>query len=118
MPPNFRTSRLGSLIGNRPDRFFPIFRMPDPDRLLVTLGKAAATWKGNPGRRGSVVDLRNALEVLVCGDLHGNLENFRLLLKRADLANAPQRHLVLQEVIHSSFCYPAGGDKSHQLLDL
>jgi hypothetical protein len=57
-------------------------------------------------------------EVLVAGDLHGNLENFRRLLHKADLARHPRRHLVLQELIHGPFSYPAGGDKSHQLLDL
>jgi len=46
------------------------------------------------------------------------LENFRTLLKLADLAAHPRRHFVLQEVVHGPFRYPAGGDKSHQLLDL
>src|SRR6202035_3541274 len=50
--------------------------------------------------------------------MHGSVENFRLLLRRADLAAHPKRHLVLQEVVHGPFRYPAGGDKSHQLLDL
>src|SRR5262249_23178279 len=41
-----------------------------------------------------------------------------LLLQRADLARHPRRHLVLQEVVHGPHRYPAGGDKSHQLVDL
>jgi hypothetical protein len=56
--------------------------------------------------------------VLVAGDLHGNLENFRQLLDRAQLGKQPQRHLVLQELIHGPFRYSTGGDKSHQVLDL
>ena len=56
--------------------------------------------------------------VLVAGDLHGHVENFRQLLIRADLANHPRRHFVLQEVLHGPFLYPGGGEKSHQLLDL
>src|SRR5262249_41375052 len=57
-------------------------------------------------------------DVLVGGDLHGNVENFRGLLQRADLARHPRRHLVLQELVHGPFQYPGGGDRSHQLLDL
>ena len=89
--------------------------MPDPERLLTILRHAAQLWKATPGRAGRIVNLTGPCQVLVCGDLHGNIENFRLLLKRADLAAQPRRHLVLQEVVHSAFRYPDGGDKSHQL---
>jgi hypothetical protein len=92
--------------------------MPDPDRLLTTLRRAVQAFRETPGRRGRVVDLVGAGEVLVAGDLHGNLENFRLLLERADLRGHAGRHFVLQELIHGPYRYPAGGDKSHQLLDL
>ncbi len=92
--------------------------MPDPDRLLHTLRRATAAFHSTPGRRGRLVHLDGAGDVLVAGDLHGHLENFRTLLLRARLAAHPGRHLVLQEVIHSPFRYPGGGDKSHQLLDL
>ena len=92
--------------------------MPDPERILSTLRRAIQYFRETPGRRGRVVSLDGASEVFVSGDLHGNLENFRQLLQRADLARHPTRHFVLQEVIHGPFHYPAGGDKSHQLLDL
>jgi hypothetical protein len=59
-----------------------------------------------------------AEDVLVVGDLHGHVENFRQAMQRADLGRHPNRHLVLQEVVHGPFRYHAGGDKSHQLLDL
>jgi hypothetical protein len=92
--------------------------MPDPDRILATLRRAIQHFRDTPGRRGRVVSLQGVSDVFVSGDLHGNLENFRQLLNRANLAQNPQRHFVLQEVIHGPFHYPAGGDKSHQLLDL
>ena len=57
-------------------------------------------------------------DVLVAGDLHGNVENFRRLLERAGLRSHPDRHLVFQELVHGPFLYPTGGDKSHQLIDL
>src|SRR5665213_2783664 len=92
--------------------------MPDPARLLTTLQRAVDAFRATPGRRGRLVDLQGAAEVLVAGDLHGNLDNFRRLFQIADLARNPPRQLVLQEAIHGPYRYPAGGDRSHQLLDL
>ena len=92
--------------------------MPDPERILSTLRRAIHSFRATPGRRGRVVSLEGASEVFVSGDLHGNLENFRQLLTKANLGQNPKRHFVLQEVIHGPFHYPAGGDKSHQLLEL
>ena len=92
--------------------------MPDPVRLLTTFLRAEDAFRATPGRRGRIVDLQGAADVLVAGDLHGNLDNFRRLLQTADLARNPARHLVLQEAIHGPHRYPAGGDRSHQLLDL
>lgn len=92
--------------------------MPDPDRLLTTLRRATQAYRTTPGRRGRLIRLEDAADVLVAGDLHGNLENFRQILDRAALTQHPRRHLVVQEVVHGPFCYPGGGDKSHQLVDL
>ncbi len=92
--------------------------MPDPDRLLLTIRRATQSFRTTPGRSGRLVRLNDADEVLVAGDLHGNVANFRALLQRAELAAHPRRHLVLQELIHGPHRYPTGGDKSHQLIDL
>jgi hypothetical protein len=92
--------------------------MPNPERLLATLKQAERAFRATPGRTGHVVRLPAGAEILVAGDLHGSVENFRLLLKTADLAKHHLRHLIVQEVVHGPFRYAAGGDKSHQLLDL
>lgn len=92
--------------------------MPDPMRLLNTIRQAVAAFHDTPGRNGHLVHLNGSGDVLVAGDLHGNLENFRRLLERAELKSHPSRHLIFQELVHSSFPYPTGGDKSHQTLDL
>lgn len=92
--------------------------MPPADRMLPAIRRAAALSRATPGRAGHLVHLRDCMDVLVAGDLHGHVPNFQAVLAAADLANHPGRHLVLQEVIHSNFQYPGGGDKSHQLLDL
>ena len=92
--------------------------MPPPDRMLTTLRRAIDSVKATPGRVGHLVHLQDCTDVLVAGDLHGHVPNFQVVLKAADLANHPTRHLVLQELIHSKFRYPNGGDRSHQLVDL
>src|SRR3954471_22071888 len=92
--------------------------MPQPERLLNTLQQAVQAFRSTPGRSGRLVRLPAGVEVLVVGDMHGSVENFRLLLKAAALARQPNRHLVVQEVVHGPFRYPGGGDKSHQLLDV
>ena len=56
---------------------------------------------------------------MVVGDLHGNLAIFRQILAVAALAEHPDRHLVLQELVHGQHFYPdEKGEKSHQLVDL
>jgi hypothetical protein len=95
------------------------FRMPDPRRVLSTLQQAVRWFRATPGRTGRFTRLPAGTEVMVGGDLHGSVENFRLLLQAADLARQPSRHLVVQELVHGPFAYSdQGGDKSHQLLDL
>jgi len=92
--------------------------MPDPDKLLTTVRRAAALSRATPGRRGRLGELVDAADVVVAGDLHGNMANFQRLLKFADLAAHPRRHLVLQELIHGAFRYTDGSDKSHQAVDV
>jgi hypothetical protein len=60
----------------------------------------------------------SASDVVVSGDLHGNLDNLRAIWKLADLDAHPNRHLVLQEFVHGTARYPQGGCMSHRMLDL
>ena len=93
--------------------------MPDPEKLLSIIKRATGLFRSTPGRRGSVIALETAEEVMVVGDLHGNTLAFRSVLEIAALARNPGRHLVLQELVHGRWFYPEdGGDKSHQLVDL
>jgi hypothetical protein len=87
--------------------------------MLRTLRQAILATRDTPGRSGRLIRLpADAEDVLVAGDIHGNVANFQTLLQTADLAHHPRRHFVLQELIHGPFRYPTGGDKSHQLVDL
>lgn len=93
--------------------------MPDPEKLLVTIRRASALFRSTPGRHGGVITLQDASDVMVVGDLHGNIPAFRKVLETAALGQNPGRHLVLQELIHGPRSYPDDkGDRSHQLVDL
>jgi hypothetical protein len=93
--------------------------MPDPDKLLATIRRATELCRATPGRSGGVVVLERCDDVMVVGDLHGNIRAFQKILKLAALDQNPARHLVLQELIHGGPMYPdEQGDRSHQLVDL
>src|SRR5262245_37851260 len=94
-------------------------KMPDPRKLLSTIRRATELMRSTPGRSGGVISLDRADEVMVVGDLHGNLPAFKKVLTLAALDRHPGRHLVLQELVHGKLMYPnEGGDRSHQLVDL
>ncbi|ADV63992.1 metallophosphoesterase [Isosphaera pallida ATCC 43644] len=91
----------------------------ETDKLLPLIRRAATLFRGTPGRKGAIVHLDDSVEeVMVVGDLHGNLAGFARALRKADLEHHPHRHLVLQELVHGKTMYPEeGGDQSHQLVD-
>ena len=92
--------------------------MPDPQKLLTTIRQATQAFRKTPGRAGGLLRIQNCEEVIVAGDLHGNLNYLAKLLSHAKLKEHPRRHLVLQELIHGESRYPDGSDNSHRLLDL
>lgn len=93
--------------------------MPDPQKILTTVRKATELVRSTPGRSGSLVSLDQAGDVMVVGDLHGNLAAFRQALTVAALDRNPQRHLVLQELVHEINKYDEDRpDRSHRLVDL
>ncbi len=94
--------------------------MPDAQKVLSTIQRATQLFRATPGREGGLVTLgESAQEVMVVGDLHGNIPTFRQVLLAADLAHNPRRHLVLQELVHGNHHYlDDGGDRSHQLVDV
>jgi hypothetical protein len=93
--------------------------MPDPRKLLNTIERATERMRTTPGRSGGIVALDSADDVMVVGDLHGNITGFKKALTLAALDRHPRRHLILQELIHGPVMYPDDmGDRSHQLLDV
>jgi len=89
--------------------------------VLAMCRQAAGANRACLARQGNVVCLsaENAEDVMIVADLHGNRLNFEKLLRIADLANHPRRHLIMQEVCHGGPEYPGegGGCMSHLLLE-
>ena len=67
-------------------------------------------------RRGNLIELPSRGELIITGDLHGHRRNFERILSFADLANNPDRHVLLQEIIHGGPEDEQGGCLSYQLL--
>ena len=93
--------------------------MPDPRKVLTTIRRATELMRATPGRSGGIIAPVGAEEIMVVGDLHGNIPAFRKVLTIAALDRHPRRHLVLQELIHGKLEYGEDkGDRSHQLVDV
>jgi hypothetical protein len=89
------------------------------ESMLAACQQAAVANVTGACRRGNIVAITaaEADDVMVTGDLHGHRENYERILRIADLAGHPRRHLVLQEVCHGGPAYPGGGGcQSHTLL--
>ena len=92
--------------------------MPDPQKILATIRKATELVSSTRAS-GSVMAPDDADEVMVVGDLHGNLPAFRQALAIAALDRHPRRHLVLQELVHEINTKDDDRpDRSHRLVDL
>src|SRR5438270_971145 len=84
----------------------------DPDRALDTFNSATEENQISPFREQQVVLLPGEGEVWLVGDLHDHRRNWEKIVKSADLANNPQRHLVLQELIHGDHFDEGGAEES------
>lgn len=74
--------------------------------------RAAEANRDDPRRKGSQVVLAAGREVMVAGDLHGNRRNLARVIDHAALGSAPDRVLVLQEIIHGPADPPGPHDRS------
>lgn len=86
------------------------------DQVVETFGAAADENKLSSLRKEQVVHLPAEGEVWMTGDIHDHRTNFKKLITQADLANNPQRHLVLHELIHGDHFDPNGAEDSWQTL--
>src|SRR5689334_9610384 len=88
----------------------------DPDQVIETFSAAADENKLTAMRKEQVVHLPVEGEVWMTGDIHDHRNNFKKLITAADLANNPQRHLVLHELIHGDHFDASGAEDSWKML--
>jgi hypothetical protein len=87
-----------------------------PQTILDLLNNAAKAGLADKFRRGNVIHLPGEGSLVATGDIHGHRRNFERIVKFADLNNNPDRHVVLQEIIHGGPQDPTGGCLSYRLL--
>ena len=82
------------------------------EQALDIFGSATEDNLASPYREQQVLLLPEDGEVWLVGDLHDHRRNFDKLLKAADLANNPRRHVILQELIHGEHFDEKGAEES------
>jgi Icc-related predicted phosphoesterase len=84
--------------------------------IIDLLNNGIEALNADKYRRGNVIHLPAEGNLIITGDLHGHRRNFERMVHYADLDNNPDRHIVLQEIIHGGPEDSNGGCLSYQLL--
>jgi len=87
-----------------------------PNAFTDIFRKAAELNRGDPLRKGNLVELEGPAQVLVAGDIHGNRAGLAKIIAHAAVGSSENRRLVLQEVIHGPPDPRTGHDRSIELL--
>jgi hypothetical protein len=82
------------------------------DQATDTFGWATEGNLNSPLREHQIVLLPGEGEVWLVGDVHDHRRNFEKAVRSADLANHPDRHVVLQELIHGDHFDDKGAEES------
>src|SRR5215475_2612355 len=88
----------------------------DADEVIETFGIATEENQLDPLRQEQVIVFPGEGELWVAGDIHDHRNNFRKLIAIADLGNNPQRHLLIQELIHGDHFDEKGRESSWETL--
>src|ERR1700722_12601778 len=88
--------------------------MPSPSasEVIETFDTAAEENRLSSLRNEQTITLPATGEVWMTGDIHDHRTNFNKLVKHADLADNPHRHLILHELIHGDHYDQNGADGS------
>jgi hypothetical protein len=87
-----------------------------PQTIIELLNKGAEANGADKFRCGNLIRLPGKGTLVATGDIHGHRRNFERAVAFADLVNHPDRHIVLQEIIHGGAEDPEGGCLSYRLL--
>lgn len=84
--------------------------------IIDLLNKSAEANNEDKFCRGNLVSLPAQGSLIATGDLHGHRRNFERIISYADLTNNPDRHILLQEIIHGGPQDSRQGCLSYKLL--
>jgi hypothetical protein len=87
-----------------------------PQTIINWLNKGIEANNADKFRWGNVIHLPARGSLVATGDIHGHRRNFERMTAFADLANNPDRHILLQEIIHGGPENSEGGCLSYRLL--
>jgi hypothetical protein len=87
-----------------------------PQTIIELLKKGTRANREDTLRSGNLVELPGKGSLIITGDLHGHRRNFERIATFADLPNYPDRHIILQEIIHGGPEDLHGGCLSYKLL--
>ncbi len=87
-----------------------------PQTIIDLLNKGIEILNADKFRRGNVIHLPAEGSLIITGDIHGHRRNFERIVAFADLSNNPERHIILQEIIHGGPEDSQGGCLSYKLL--
>ncbi len=87
----------------------------DAQAAAEVLREAAQLVRADPLRRASLLHFEGAGQLVMTGDLHGNLKNFEKLQRYCALPRSPGRRVILHELIHEE---PSGPDFLDLSIDL
>jgi len=87
-----------------------------PNKTIELLNKGMKANLKDKFRRGNLICLPSQGSVVITGDIHGHRRNFERIVTFADLAHNPDRHVILQEIIHGGPEDKEGGCLSYKLL--
>jgi len=88
--------------------------MPQKTIELLQLGQTANLK--DKYRKGNVIYLGDEGDIVITGDIHGHRRNFERVVSFAKLDSNPERHLILQEIIHGGPTDKEGRCLSYELL--
>ncbi len=87
-----------------------------PQTIIDLLNKGTEANSADTFRVGNLIQLPAEGSLIITGDLHGHCRNFERAVAFADLPNNPDRHIILQEIIHGGPEDTQGGCMSYKLL--
>jgi len=84
--------------------------------IIDLLNKGIKANKEDTYRQGNIINLPQKGSLVISGDIHGHRRNFEKIIKLSQFENNPDRHLILQEIIHGGSQDEQGNCTSYKVL--